>query len=631
MDYLETAANRESEYNVSRRKLLAMTSGGMAMALAGCTRGNDNTNPNKVNTFVGPLTGHTSSDSEIQFNPHNVTLEPSTRTQTALFPYFAVPSRKTNEWIPVAAKDWSVDGKTFTITLIDGLTWHNGDAVTADDVVRSLKLNAYMGGEISKYIESADAITKSDEKTTTVSLTDTFNADGIYSNVFQNIRIDAPKDTFGKYIKQFADASSKSDREKVQAEVGEFRWTEPGKQACGPYKLDSITNQSVTCKRYADYPLKEIQANIKEKLGYDLTKDYGTDPGFSTMKFLLLKSQNQVNERAQDDKIDGGNGLNIAGPEELKKNYPDYAEYRPVPNGYGTSIMFNMINGEHADAWRTPNVRKALAHIIDLESVAKQFYGEYTDTRRRFSGLTPLLENDLFDEEFLNSLTTYKRDTKKAESLLNDAGYTKKDGKWHKPNGDKLKATFEGPTSVSFYIDGWKFAASNLKEFGIESEVKAIDGSTFFSKTLGNLNWNLTRSYYGAPNPPLAYKRSWVRYDGPEKYDYSAYLEKPLDSSVVTVPEIGKPDSSKTTKINILDTYESLTKTSDEKKLTKLAEKLSWAYNQTVPRIPIGQVQGPWYMTNDVWKYPPADHALGQVSPFTWSLSQIGALKTKSK
>lgn len=628
MDYLATVANEASEYNVSRRKMLALTSGGVAMALAGCTGGGESSNGEGADTFVGVITGHSTSESDIQFSPHNVTIDAGTRTQSSVFPYLAVPSRETNEWIPVAAKEWSVEGTTFSITLLDGFTWTNGDAVTADDVARALKLNAYMGSEVSTYVENPSDITTTDEKTVEIALSSEFNEDGIFSNVFQNVRISAPEGEFGEFETRFDEASSDKEIEQIQTELGKKKWTEP-ELTCGPFKFESITDQSITFKRFEDYPLEEIQQNIKEQTDYDLTEEYGPDPGYSTLKLQFATDKSKTNQMAINGEMDGGDGLDIDSDEVLKENYPDSAEYRPVPGAYGTAIMFNVIDSEHADAWREENVRKAVAHIIDVEAISKQLYGNYTDIRRRFSGLTPLLEKQYLDEEFLSSLTTYEQDEKKAESLLTEADFERNDGNWVKPNGEKLKATFESPAGLSMYEDGFTVAAENLKKFGIEAETNAIENSTFFGKTQENLEWNLTRAYYSGPNPPLAFKRSWIRYDGPEEYDYSAFLQEPHDSSVVTVPEIGNADSEGTVDINIVESYEALTKTSDEKKITELMKKLSWAYNQTVPRIPMGQVQYPYYMTSDDWKYPPADHALGRIYPLTWGLPQIGAIKAK--
>ncbi|MFC7189785.1 ABC transporter substrate-binding protein [Halocatena marina] len=618
---------------VSRRELLALTSGGMAIALAGCTgaanRGESGeSGASTGEAFTGALTGHQSTSTDIQFNPYNITLETSTRSQTALFPYLAVQSLSTTEWIPVAAKDWSIDGTSLTVQLLDGFTWHNGDPVTIDDLERTLKLSAHMNSYMSDYVESADDITASNDTTVTVNLSSMFNSSGLYSNVFGNIRIDVPEAVFGSYMEEFSDATTEKERDRIRKEVGEFNWREPEPHASGPFELDSITTQALHCTQYDDYPIAEVQKNIKRKTGYDLST-YGTDPNYSEMEYQLSQTRNKVTQLAISDTLDGGDGLDIDSKEELQQKFPQYAEYRQIPTGYGTSIMFNMIDGAHADAWRDQRVRKAFAHIIDLEGVAQQFYGDFTDTRRRFSGLTPVLEQKLFDEAFRNSLTTYDHNPEKAAALLRDAGYTK-DKWWIKPNGEPLKATFQGPTSVEYYLRGWQVAASNLRKFGIKSQVVSIEGTTFFSKTLGNLEWDLTRSYYGSIDEPSAYDLSWIRYDGPEEHEYSWFLEQPHDEAVVTVPPIGKPDSNKTITINITDTYNELTKTIDPDMLSTLSKRLSWAFNQTVPKIPIGQVNYSWYMTSDSWNYPAKDHSLGNLYPFTWSLPQIGALQRKS-
>lgn len=48
----------------------------------------------------------------------------------------------TGEWIPKLATEWSVseDGLTWTLTLVDGVTFHDGEPMTADDVAFSIEL-----------------------------------------------------------------------------------------------------------------------------------------------------------------------------------------------------------------------------------------------------------------------------------------------------------------------------------------------------------------------------------------------------------------------------------------------------------------------------------------------------------
>ena len=58
---------------------------------------------------------------------------------------------------PVRVVDW-VDGQTVNVTLRDGMTWHDGQPVTADDVIFSFQAPA---GEMSGSSPEAEAVTRS--------------------------------------------------------------------------------------------------------------------------------------------------------------------------------------------------------------------------------------------------------------------------------------------------------------------------------------------------------------------------------------------------------------------------------------------------------------------------------------
>jgi peptide/nickel transport system substrate-binding protein len=64
----------------------------------------------------------------------------------------------------------SADGLTFTFTLRDGLTWHDGAPVTAEDCIASIKRWSAKDALGQKVISFVDTITAQDAKTFTVKL-----------------------------------------------------------------------------------------------------------------------------------------------------------------------------------------------------------------------------------------------------------------------------------------------------------------------------------------------------------------------------------------------------------------------------------------------------------------------------
>jgi ABC-type transport system substrate-binding protein len=375
---------------------------------------------------------------------------------------------------------------------------------------------------------------------------------------------------------------------------------------------------------YPNYPTEDIRTDLRENT--DGGVPFEGDDTQIEFSGNYYQSQNSVTQAAISGKIDGGAGISVKSERDIDR-LPDDAEVRTSYNGNGISIIFNLIDGDDSDVWRDTRVRKAFAYIIDLDEVANQFYGIYGEHNTQYSGLVPTLENKLFDDEYVNSLEDYEQDFEKAEMLLRDAGLTFNGDWWVKPDGSELNPRFMAPTSVQFYVSGFQVAVSDLKSFGINAELNAVEGTSFFSQVIPNLNYGLTRGYYSHSEVPLAWRNSWVRYGGPSDETYSAYLQEPYDSTVVEVPPIGEPNSDERIEIDVLDRYNQIQHATETDEIRRISKELSWAFNQTVPRLPVSPAPSQWYLNHDGWQYPDKESPLGKpVNGLVWMLTQFGGI-----
>jgi peptide/nickel transport system substrate-binding protein len=624
--------HRSGVPELTRREAIAVAGGGTVFA-SGCadnsssddgqTAGDDSAGQ----TYHFPITGHATSKEAIQFNNFNLTNAPWWGSQRFLFAFLSVLSSEDFEWYPLSATEMEVTDDEWRIELVDALEWHTGDPVTAEDYVRQLKLSAYMQQRISNYVGSPSAIASDGEYSMRISLDDTYNPDALRANVLTQNGIMAPEPVFGEYLERFEDATTESERDTVRNDLGQFGWNDPEPHTCGPLKLEAVTTQGMRLTPYSGYPTDVIRENLPEENAGSLPSMQGK--GDTEYSGRFYQSNNSVTQAVISGRIDGGAGMNPKTESDIAR-YPESGEVRTQNQGYGISILFNLMDDEDASAYRDRRVRKAFAHIIDFDGVAQQFFGDFGDHRPRFSGLAPTMEEKLFDDSFLESLDTYEQDFDRAEALLEDAGFTHDGQWWKKPDGSVLTPTFKGPTSVQYYVSGFQVAVSNLKEFGIKAELNAIEGTSFFSKTIPNLDYGLTRGYYGHSTVPIAWRNSWVRYDGPEDKDYAAYLQKPHDSTVLEVPPIGEPDSDETIEIDVLDRFNAVRHAREEERIRHISKELAWAFNQTVPRLPVSTAPFHWYLDHDDWNYPPSDSPLGRPgNGLVWMLPQYGGIQPK--
>lgn len=152
-----------------------------------------------------------------------------------------------------------------------------------------------------------------------------------------------------------------------------------------------------------------------------------------------------------------------------------------------------------------PKVRQAINLAIDRKAIAEQLYGP---------GGEPTC-NILVVPAALNSPnTTCDRDVEAAKKLLDEAGW-KMNGAVREKDGTQLVLSFQ--TSINPLRQGEQaIIKANLAEIGITVNLKAVDGSVFFSGDPGNpdtLNkfYADLQMYTNGPNDtdPQSYFDSW--------------------------------------------------------------------------------------------------------------------------
>src|SRR5690606_8369995 len=80
------------------------------------------------------------------------------------------------ESMPMLADSYEIsdDALTYTIVLREGLTFHDGADVTADDVVASLRRWGELSGEGASSFENVEDIAATDPTTVTITMTNPF-------------------------------------------------------------------------------------------------------------------------------------------------------------------------------------------------------------------------------------------------------------------------------------------------------------------------------------------------------------------------------------------------------------------------------------------------------------------------
>jgi len=354
----------------------------------------------------------------------------------------------------------SPDGKTVTYRLKQGVKWADGLPFTADDVVftyqyvtdpgtASTTVGSY--AELS-LVEAVDSLT---------------------------VRLTFKVPTGGWYVPFLGFAGQILPRHELSQYVGTAARDAPFNLksfGTGPYMVqDFKPGESLTLVPNPNFrePNKPFFSEIDIKGGGDAPSaargvletgeyDYAWD--------LQVESQvlNGFLQKGKGELVTGPGG----GLEQILLNQAD-------PN--------TEVDGERASlASKHPfltdvNVRQAMTLAIDRESMAKQLYGPTGQAASNFF-TTPA--------SVASTNAAAELNIDKANQILNQAGYTRSsDGIRKTPSGVRMHLVFQ-TTANSVRQKEQEIVKAGWQQIGIETELKSVDASVFFSGDPGNPDTN---------------------------------------------------------------------------------------------------------------------------------------------
>ena len=285
---------------------------------------------------------------------------------------------------PCLAKSWTVsgDGLAYTFELVPGVKFHNGDELTADDVVFSLERIMTIGegyGYLFKgSVEEAKALEKYKVQFTLKKTFGPFLGALIRlyilnkSQVMENIQKKGPYGEFGDYGKG---------------------WLVSNDAGSGPYKVKEMkTMEYLLMEKFNDY-----WAGWENKDAPQYVKQIGTIEAV-TVRTLMSRGELEITDQRQTSE-------NFAALDQLPN-----VELVSFTNGEVLNMMLNNKKPPTDDI----HFRKALAYSIDYQQIIDKV----------FPGSKPVSGPVAFDTPGCNlNLKPYKLDLVKAEEELKQSPY----------------------------------------------------------------------------------------------------------------------------------------------------------------------------------------------------------------
>jgi len=402
-------------------------------------------------------------------NPNYAGDRVSLTIDQALFaPLFQVNNGKKTFYLAESLTP-SADNLTYTLKLKDGLTWHDGEKLTADDVV--FTIDSILDEKQNSFLRANFLINGKPIKAVKVDdLTVEFKLPQV-SPAFEATLVQVSP--IPKHIFQNEANIEKSTKNAAPVGSGPFKFKE--------YK----TGEYLTLERFDNY--------------------FGGKPHLDSVTYRVAKDANAANLALQNGEIN----VKYLDPQDVATiQATNNFEILPYSEGRLAYLMFNANSDTGALAKK--EVRQALSLALGRDEIIQTAYmsKDYADPAKSF--LTP---DALY---YTNDVPTYDNDAAKAKELLQAAGVSNLKLRFIVQSGNKVQE------AVSLYVQ------QKLKAVGVDVELQNMDSSAWVQKfiDLKAKDFELALTGYIMGYDPDAYR---ILYTTNASSNYSHYSNPEVD------------------------------------------------------------------------------------------------------
>lgn len=401
------------------------------------------------------------------------------------------------------AKEWSVseDGTVYTFKLYENVTWHDGEPFTANDVAFTFSSMAdprYDAGAYSRVapVKGAEAFHNGEaDSVEGIKVVDDYTVEFTLEEANASFLAQTFIGVIPEHI--LGDVSpaewAKHDFNRAPVGTGPFKFvkSEPGQYIelaanpdyfKGAPKLDGVIvrfgDQNTMLAAFMNQEVDIVPVPVAEVANVE------------TLDFAAVKTSN-----------------------DLSVYY----------------VGFNLLNEHFQDI----RVRQALAHAVDKELIVSSILGDFG-----------YVLDDLFPKAhwtYNPDVTKYPYDLAKAQSLLEEAGYTKNSSGIYEKDGKALSFTFEVPTGKLEREKTSVMLQQMWAELGVQVDILQLDFPTLVTKLLPQDNEGKQRAVtaedydayilgFGVEADPDEYRPYFhTDFMPPNGYNFVSYSDPEMD------------------------------------------------------------------------------------------------------
>ena len=464
-------------------------------------------------------------------------------------PPLAVLMWATGDYQGMVAEEfgWDDDGN-YVISIVEGNTWSDGSAMTADDLMATFNIFRLRGDAVWA---NMSGIEKVDDSTVKFHMESPSSlAERIILTT--NLR---PASVFGDIADRAAMMSPGDDGwDALLQELTEFRPEMP--VSGGPYTIqpDTISEANLMLALNPGGFAGDIQH-------YDMVRMWN---GETEVVTPLVANQelhyitHGIPPTTEEDFANRGIDIVRSGMNNGPGLYVNHAVY-----------PLNMVE-----------VRQAIAYAVDRIQNGVVSLGESGVAVEYMTGMSDGLSEAWLSDDVLDSLNTYDHDLMKAEELLMGVGFSRNDaGHWVDDNGDTLSFELTFPQEYADWSAAAENATAQLNDFGFDISARGVQfqqhPQDIYSSNfeMAIRNWGL-----GDPIPGRSYLQAYNRYNGQgEVAGEGGGAGMNFDNNVDFSGGM----------VNVFDLSNMSSQGVDKDAQAELVSQLAVSYNELLPAIPL--------------------------------------------
>lgn len=582
---VQTVMSRKANISDKNRRYVLQAMGGAALAgLAGCVGGDSGGRGDGT----WDVAGFNENPPNLQYNPYNPTSYGGAN-EAEIYDLLVWELRTEGDREPNVAEDWTLDGDTFTVQIREQ-TWHDGDDVTAEDVAAHYWMGEYFDYPEWRYLDSVEV---TGDREVTFNLQEELNEEVIVGLLLDDKRVDTKYDVFEEYLDDLEGASDGDEEDEILGEVVEMTIDDPVGNTL--WEMDDWSESGASYALHDGHPLSD-------------------DIDFEDVYKHFASETRQKQEFAISNDADA---VHVGWSQTFEDQLGDSWFTTTYPTPDSTDLAF-----DHSDdVWGRREARKAIAYLMDDETLVSNadrdgtWVPEPVPTGYR-GDITVYL-----DEDDLSGFTDYSREANsdyeaKAESLMQEAGFTKEGGQWLTEDGDQVEAPISAPAVAPTIAIG-ETVVDTLNQFGISAELNTVEAGTFLGSDWDEGNYTIGLWLF-RPAPSM---HPFFSYEAAMTGVRADANNFPSEVDVPWPP--GEPDGDEQT-IDLDAKIQELG-ASDENE-AQLIRELAWVSNQVLPTHTIGEHILYNFYRGDTFDVPDEDDPILSIVNGSYRLHNTGQI-----